>query len=354
VKEREALYRGAELDPYAAVLHSSRHAKHPVDFYNPIQTSRVQTSLRGCCRLLNESMIPFQYINEKKLLNKLKHYKVLIVVDQPYLSAELADRLRAWVADGGVLICAGKTGMLDPSGQDRGKFVLEDLLGVQYAGMYEQSHAYIEVFDDFLKRNALDMPHMTEGEFTLVKPGPHVEILANLRGIYLRSDGKHLLKWSPPGESTGHPAITLNRVGKGYASYIACDIFYAFQQRNQWNLKHIVSNLIDRTLAVKPITVESDAWVEVVTARQSLPGGGKRRLVHLVNWHGSRPVDGNPVLLEQLVPVHGITAIIAHGKEPSEVRLEPQGVVPEWTYEDGKITVRIDKLDIQTAIAIYG
>jgi hypothetical protein len=224
--------------------------------------------------------------------------------------------------------------------------------------VYDQPHAYIEVTDPRLKPGTLDMPHLAEARFVLARPvAEDLQILARLRKIYLRSDGQPLLRWSPVGEDSGYPAITLRRVGKGWAAWLAGDFFHAYQVKNQWNLKHIVANLLRTTIPNPPVTVDAPAWLEVVLMRQRAdraPGGRGRLLVHLVNPHGDHPVDGNYRCVEQILPIRKVEVRVRCSKRPTRITLEPGGATPKWTYARGTITVSVPEVAIHRAVAIQG
>lgn len=352
VQEREPLLVGAQPIANAAVLHST--SSHLTQDEAALWID--ERSARGAHRLLAESMIPYHLINEVDLLRRLPEFKLLILPDQRFLAPELASAIANWVRAGGALLATALTGTLDTDCEPTGRFVLEETLGVRFEGRYEQTHAYLEVTDERLAAGALDMPHLAEAPTAFARPiAPDVEVLARLRRIYLRSDGALLLRWSPVGEDSGYPAITLRRVGQGWAAYLACDAFRAYQAKNQWNLKHIVRNLLARMLPEPLIEVQAPAWVEVVLMRQAAehsPSGVARTLVHLVNQQGGRPVDGNNYCLEQVLPVTDITVKLRRAERPTRVTWEPSGDTLAWTYADGIVCVQVPRVDIHGVVAI--
>jgi hypothetical protein len=354
VRRREPWLAGASPIPYAAVLHSTAAyftGAKPAFFID-------ETSARGAHRLLTESMIPHHLIHEAALLDRLADYKVVILPDQRYLTPELTAALRPWVEAGGVLVSAGLTGTLDADYHDTGRLALADLLGVQMAGVYDQTHAYIEVTDERLKTGTLDMPHLAQAAFAFARPvSDDVETLARLRKIYLRTDGQPLLAWSPVGDDSGYPAITLRRVGQGAAIYVAGDIFRAYQAKNQWNLKAIFANLLRLADPMPFVEVTAPAWLQVTLMRQPAESSGRtadggRTLVHLVNQHGDRPVDGNNRCVEQVLPVPNVTVRLRCPQRPSTVTLEPAGAPAEWTYENGVLTVAVPEVQIHTIVSV--
>ncbi|MHB9031998.1 MAG: alpha-amylase family protein [Anaerolineae bacterium] len=352
VKEREPLLVGAKPIPYAAVLHST---STPLTQDNP-SFMADELALRGAHRLLTEDMIPYHIVNEATLLSKLADYRVVILADQRYLAPELVTSLEAWVKAGGVLIATALTGTLDSDYQPSGRMALGSLLGLQYESTYDQPHAYIDISEFRLKAGALDMPHLVEAVTVFARPtSQDVQTLARLRKIYLRSDGKFLLRWSPVGEDSGYPAITLRQAGKGYAVYFANEIFHAYQVKNQWTLKPIVANLLRMTVADPPVQVTAPAWVEVSLMSQAAeysPGGYRRTLVHLVNQHGDHAVDGNGRCTEQVLPVRDIQVQLRVPERPTKVTLEPDGTSAQWVYAEDVLTVQVPEVYIHRVVAV--
>jgi hypothetical protein len=352
VREREPLLTGARPVPNVAVLHStSAHLANevPALFVDEL-------SARGAHRMLTESMVPSHLVHEQALVERLGEFRAVILPDQRYLPAALVNALPEWVEAGGVLIATGLTGTMDADNQDTGNFALESLLGVRREATYEQSHAYIEITDPRLKPGTLDMRHLAEARFVFACPvAADVQTLARLHRIYLRSDGKLLLQWSPAGADSGYPAITLRPVGGGFACYVAGDVFRAYQAKNQWNLKHVMANLLDLTVPEPAVKVDAAAWVEVVVMRQAAefaPGGRERALIHLINQHGDRPGDRNNRCTEQVLPVRDIQVHLRCRARPARVTLEPDGTVPIWGYGDGVVDVVVPEVAIHRVVAI--
>lgn len=349
VREREPLLAGARPVPTVAVLHPSHDTvtRHRASFWCD------EVTPRGVHRLLCESMIPYHLMQADALRQSLGQLEAVILPDQRYLDPDLAAALPEYVRGGGVVVATALTGTVDAAGQPLGRFALEDLLGVRLEATYDQSHAYLEVTDPRLAPGTLDMPHLVEGQFAFARPvAPEVETLARLRRIYLRSDGTCLLRWSPPGEDSGYPAITLRRVGRGWAVYIAGQVFRGYQAKNQWNLKHIVANLLRLTVPAAQFRIEATSWLEVVPMEHVMTDGTRRLLVHLVNHHGNRPVDRNNVCVEQVLPVRGVVARVRCAHRPSAVTLEPGTAPCRWSWRRGMLTVRVPEVRIHTAIAV--
>jgi hypothetical protein len=144
-------------------------------------------------------------------------------------------------------------------------------------------------------------------------------------------------------------------VGKGWAAYLAGEVFSAYQVKNQWNLKHVVANLLRLLVKDSWIEVDAPAWLEVVLMQQAAAFSGTemdRTLIHLVNHHGNRPVDGNNVCVEQVLPVRDVTVRLRRATRPVQVTLEPGGQSADWTYADDVVEVSIPEVYIHTVVAV--
>jgi hypothetical protein len=132
-------------------------------------------------------------------------------------------------------------------------------------------------------------------------------------------------------------------------------VFRAYQVKNQWTLKHIVANLLRLTIPDPLVTVDAPAWLQVALMRQPAEhatGQRERLLVHLVNQHGDRPVDGNNYCLEQVMPVRDITVRVRAPSRPDGVTLEPGGTLPKWNYVNGVVTVHVPEVGIHCVVAV--
>ena len=352
VEEREGLLDGARPLLYAGALRSVYDpvCRDQPDFYID------ETTPRGVHRVLAESMVPYHSMQEEQLLAHLDDLDLVIIPDQRYLLPELVEALQGWVARGGCLIATALSGMVDSENQPTGTMALGPLLGIELCGRYEESHGYVRLMDDRLKAGTLDMAHMVECPIGLVDViADDVEVWAELSAAYLRTDGKYLLSRSPVGEPLDHPAVTVRRVGRGCAAYVAPELFNAYQTNNQWNAKLILANLVAAIAPQAPVCVDAPMWLEVVPTERN-----GERIVHLVNHHGDRPVQNSlspsasrplQYACAQYIPAIGpVTVRIAADDLPQKVMLEPGGVEAEWSYDAGIVTVTIPVVDIHMAV----
>jgi hypothetical protein len=114
-----------------------------------------------------------------------------------------------------------------------------------------------------------------------------------------------------------------------------------------------VANLVRALAPDLPVEVEAPAWLEVVLTRQPASGDrAARRLVHLVNHHGNRPVDGNNVCVESVLPVRDVTVRLRVDSQPGQVLQQPDGIEPSWAVQDGVLVVEVPQVDVHTILEI--
>ena len=355
VGEREELVKGSSPLTYAAVLRSrySNTCADQPDFYVD------ETTPRGVHRVMSESMIPYHTVDETILLERMEEFQLIIIPDQRFLSSDLVSALADWVERGGTLVATAFSGTRDQENTETGRSVLEPLLGVEVTGRYGYSHAYVNTLHDGLDRGTLDMAHMVECPVALVRvTDPEVEVWAGLSSVYLRADGQYLLSRSPVGAGLENPAITVKRVGRGHAAYVAAELCHAYQTNNQWNAKLLFANLIRELAPEPPVTVTSDPWLELVPTHR-----GDDLIVHLVNHHGDRPIQSwisrgaepSPqqyTCVQSVPPIHDVQVKINRPDDPIGVSLEPGGVEPTWSRVGRSIHVQVPRVDIHLAVFI--
>jgi hypothetical protein len=103
------------------------------------------------------------------------------------------------------------------------------------------------------------------------------------------------------------------------------------------------------------VTVDAPAWLEIVLMRQRAeysPDGAERLLIHLLNEHGDRPLDGNYRCTEQILPVRDVQVHVRCAQRPASVHLEPGGEIPAWKYADRILTVQVPEIQIHRAITV--
>jgi hypothetical protein len=124
IRAMQAFQAEAEPVGYAALLHS---------FPSYLQyADRFEEAFEGLYRLMLESHIPFEIVNEAGVQRgESKNYKVLVLPDTAALADETVAAIRAAVDDGLGLVATFMTGVFDDQGRRRPQPALADILGFE-------------------------------------------------------------------------------------------------------------------------------------------------------------------------------------------------------------------------------
>lgn len=349
VQQRESVLQDSLGVPDIAVLLSTQQPW--LSTLHPLQCS--ETATRGVHRMFNELNLSHAFYPGKQLLESLDQIRMVVLPDQPVVDEALADALPPWVTEGGVLLVSGRTWTQDINGKPAKQDGFEHLLGVQRGALLDESHLYLDAIDDRLTPGSMKMAHLLEAPCPLIASvASDVDVLGTVTKPYKRDDGHYLRLWSPAGEPTDHPALTLHKVGQGSVIYFAPDLFHALSVKNQWNLKPILRNLLDMVGFEPRVKVTSTPWIESVLRYQPRL---HRYVLHLVNHHGSpRPIDKNNYCLEEVVPVHDIQITMQwdHKHPPQSVRMEPDGQLIPFAIADRHLLLTVPRVDLHCAVVI--
>jgi len=133
-------------------------------------------------------------------------------------------------------------------------------------------------------------------------------------------------------------------VGNGKLGLLPFAIGAAYEQSSEESLRKQLAAAI-RMLFPNPIVeVSGSPWVDV-SVRQ-LKG---QRIVHLVNTSGDHKNAG---IIEKIDPVGPLQVMIRCGEKPSKITLQPAGKTCDFTYEDGKVSVKVNQVEIYDILVL--
>jgi len=126
-------------------------------------------------------------------------------------------------------------------------------------------------------------------------------------------------------------------------------------ERNQWNLKNVLKNLINILLPEKLIEIDAPSAVEVVLTRKE-----NNILVHLINHNGEKPLDsdisrsvGNKITItENIIPIHNIGVRVKADNSPKSVKLMPEDIDLSWKIQENIVSITVPKLDIYSIVVL--
>jgi len=260
------------------------NGKSPDDPKLSNQLPHVDAALHVCSALISEHL-PYGVITKKSLGN-LSQHKVLVLPNVLMMDREETDAIRDYVRAGGCLYASKYTSLITKGGKRQTDFLLADLFGGSFAGETKESYTYIrpangaeKLFVGFTQKYPLGL----DSSQIIVRASDGAKALGRLTLPYSdpADPDRFVSTYSnPPGVLTDHPAIILNRFGKGQVLYV-CGELESSEAYRQVFIK-LIRQLLDR------FTFEADApqSVEITTFHQEEK---RRYLISLVNFQKDLP-----------------------------------------------------------------
>ena len=339
-----AYARLAKLEPYieaakqvsqVAIL-SSEYFHHAGD--------RNSTADAGAAQMLLELKIPFDVIDGT---SEFSPYAVIILPDDIPVDAALAERLNAFVGQGGGLLLSGNSAL-----RADGQFAIE--AGIRSEGPVAFTPSYIGSGND------LD-PALTKSPFVVYGTAQQIvaqgaQVLGQVVPPYFNRSYQHFSSHAHAPDNTDAAPLGAAVTLYGRVGYIAYPIFGIYHNVGQPMYRHVVKALLSRLLPKPALSTD-------------LPSAGRATLTHQAerNRHILHLLYGPPQVRGKAVPngegtrvMEMIEDIPAIGPVSAAVRLSSR---PARAYEavsgqdldvqdlgDGTYGVTLDRLRIHAAI----
>ena len=289
----------------------------------------------------------FQYdVAEVRLVEDLGHYSVVVLANQLTMSEEEAERIRAYVAQGGNLIVVGATSLYDKKGRMRDDFGLAEVMGVHYQGRIEDPFAYIRLRDSRLRKGIPDVP-----------------ILVNRSPLSLRVQQGHVLAWvarpevlrteattmlwgnPPPDDAQLHPLVVLHELGQGRCLTVGVPLDTT-GAAGTWP-RQLAMNLVDSLLDKRSLITNAPPGVEVVWNRQN-----QRSILHLINYQAGDP-DRLSTERSRLM-LRGVEVRLAQERLGSFSQVRALYPVSEVTYRsvEGWLEITVPPFSVHAALVV--
>ena len=322
-REIDPYVRGAEPVPDLAILNSAQ--SHYLQTHSP---NADPIPLKGAHLALLEAGLHAHILPEHDLPGLLPEYTGLVVPEQAYLTDETLAVIEAFVRSGGGLVVIGDT-------------PLAEVLGLVRLGLTETDRSYFTCDADDLNPSdeVACPPRLVHGKAVLVEPTT-AEALAPLIAP-LGGGPPH--SGAPPGEPTGHPAVTINSFGRGRTALVALPAATDLFARGHAALVPLIAGLVRRVCEPR-VQVEADGSLEVSVLRR-----GSSLLVHLVNFTASRH-PARPATVDRIVPVHGVGVRLRTEAEPLIVESNADGL--RWLFRDGVVEASLPRVETWACVEV--
>jgi hypothetical protein len=294
---------GGALLADVAIYYDKRSLYLPSESGTPIAQLRStprsamphRDGVLGWARVLREAHVPYGVVTNATL-DQLERYRAVVLPSVLELSAEQAARFRDFVEGGGVLYASGPTS-LDRRHPGGARYLLEDVLGVRYAGTLGSTWTYLTPATEGATRAIAPQDHLAvNGPMVraAARDGAEVRYTATLpltrpeagTAVGSRFASIHSNPPAPqPGES---PGLIVNRFGRGAAIWCAAPIETSDEPINAALLAGLLREQVEARGG--PYRIEVDAHPSV---EATLFGQPERRrwLVGLANLE-TRPPQG--------------------------------------------------------------
>ena len=289
------------------------------------QMTKVDDSGSGVCRIMLEGKYLFDVIDFESDLSK---YKVIILPDVIRADIDFAKRLREFCDCGGKVLATGKSALYENSNE----FCLN--LGAERIKENPYKPDYFRPLEKI--KDMGDTGYIMHGN------GEKIRCIGNELGIrenpYFNRTRAHFCshQHTPNSCEYGGAGMTEGKDG----IYIAWNIFADYAQSGELHLKQMAIFALDRLLdSAKTLKTNLPAQGIVTLMKQN-----DRLICHLL--YASPVKRGNGIeVIEDILPIYNVELAIKTDKKINKVYLAPQKEDIDFTYENGYISVKLDKIE---------
>ena len=296
---------------------------------------------------MNESFarehIDYDILTEKNI-HKLQNYKLVVVPDLYRMSRSECEKLAAYVEQGGRLYISGASSALSTDGTNKDQFMLQEVMGVSYAGFRKLQPVYLaptavgeKLFPGFTASYPMMLPFAA----------PNVRVISESAKAlatftYPLSDVSDKEVYSsaisnPPMEVTDLPAVIYHPYGKGACIYSCAPMEQSKVEGTVEVFDRIILSLLEEAGGLTLRCQETEYLEQVLRYH---PATGKYTLSLLNNQAVKRPV-----------PLRDLEFSLQLDSSPRKV-YTTLGTPVQWQYAAGQLQLQLDVLEIYDVITI--
>ena len=314
-RAREEICFKAKPVPQVGIVYSEKaFYKNKKDLFT-CYTSKYADDMRGLLYAVLDNQYSAEILMTHHLMYEkpLEEYGVIILPDLEAIESDLKEKLLEYVSNGGNLIVTGHSSVQ----------LLLPYLDIDIKGVSE------DVKPVYVRYNNNLAPLKTT----------YAEVVA---GDKVKTLGEFYFNDSPSGEP--NIAATVTNYGNGKIAGIYFNTG-AYQRNKSMVVRDFIGSVINEVFTPS-VKVYGSRQIEVSLMRKD-----DKLCVNLLNVSGNHS-DIHYMNFDEITPLSDITVEIVCESEPRNVYIEPEHKAAVYTYENGKITVKLDKLHIHTIITI--
>ena len=334
LREREEYCFKGKAVHQVALLLSVYDREYEMD--TPFDRSGID-KLIGLTALLCDSGESLEIVSEHTLKNHYSNYPMIIVPELYYgLSDETVKELKEYVVNGGSLMIAGTSTCRlfaeNGFGFDAQPYdiIPEFANGVEHSVGHDKGEMIVSMPSYFNLNN--DENGVTDGGYKIIPDCCEYKVFANLISSVRRTDET--------------PFAVVYPFGKGKIGVIGCDIGTQYNEGRQYLFRNLIKNM-SKEMYEHMVTVEKALGIlEIVCLEKE----GKL-YIQLLNANGSH-TDPTMISEDYILPVSDIRLSLLLKTMPKKLILQPEGKEIPFTYENGRIYLDIQKVDIHSIIEV--
>jgi hypothetical protein len=291
----------------------------------------------GAVNILEQLKYQFQILDAGM---DLTPYKVVILPDRVAVDAPLAEKLRAYLRQGGRLLISDRSGLV---GSD---FALADEMGVHYAGPAPFAPDYLLLSPE-ITGDIEPMAHSCELQGSRVAVAAGTRVLARAGASYFNRTWDHFCshQYSPFDADSGDALV----VERGSILYIARPLFREYATSARRVHKQLIDNCLKRLLPAPRVGAHNLPSTAIVTVRRQ----GHDLITHLLHYVHQRRGLGLDVI-EDVLPLHDVEVSIRAECQPKSVELVPECQPVAWTWQDGYVRLQVPRVNGYQFVRIEG
>jgi hypothetical protein len=279
---------------------------------------------------------------DESVLSEQMPYDLVVIPEQPIITAETVAKLEAFVRSGGKLL---STGVSITSPQ------LQNLLGIKLAqrGAADEGHVLLKNGDPagiYASWDKLELQEASE-LYPLYLSWDHENPWIKGFPINYAINGS-MDEESP--EKAGFPGATVRKLGKGVAVHVPTDLFGTYWRFGYPEVLRWIREILDYLQPTLLFRTDALSFVELVLRRK-----GNDLFAHFINGNSGRDlshVHTEDLFVDDIPPVGPINCWVQCAQKPRQVTWEPGKVSANVTWQDGVLKAVLPRLEIHTCLKI--
>jgi hypothetical protein len=351
IAEREEWLAGLESVPNIAIVYDAASELALLPWPETKQAMPLRQEASGLHDALLDAGMHFDVVHAARF--QPADYRAVLLGNVVSPSEALHESLRRHVESGGLVIATNETSLRDRSGRRLDNFAWADLLGVKFTGVSPFAEANYGWLGDELRAGepgneapaypVLFRTAVLEVAATTATPLAELVYPEAHRAAGVFTDGEtpytHFKRF------TGKPLVTLHRLGRGAAIYIAAPIGQEIAARQDPWLKRLIGRAIQRYAPKLAIEAATPPGIQIVYGRK-----GETLVVSLVNHYGGLAPGSGGRSLPRVGPVDLTLRNLAR---PASVRLF-HGAGLDWKYNNSELRIHVDNVGHHGLVIVEG